>query len=356
MDKETKKVSFPIFSHYNLCVKYFVEKGLGADYIMQPPMTRRTMEIGSRYSPDFVCAPFKSTLGSMIDALEAGADTLIMPMGLCRLGYYGELQEKILRELGYEFDFINLFEYSTGNPKDYLKALRRINPKANIGKITKTAAEALKMLSSLDETESEYYQNCGFEEHHGDFLRAWKQYLASMETAETLRDIETAHKTVKKEFSGIPISKPQNPLRVAVIGEYFTAVDAFSNLNLEQKLSDMGVEVHRWMNVTNRNLRYHGKNLSVEIQNYCTYEMGPTSTANIWCAKYYAVHGFDGIIHAKSAGCTPEIDIMPVLQNISADYKIPFLYLSYDSQTSDTGLDTRLEAFYDMIQMRKKVI
>lgn len=47
---------------------------------------------------------------------------------------------------------------------------------------------------------------------------------------------------------------------------------------------------------------------------------------------------------------------MPVLQNISSDYKIPVLYLSYDSQTSDTGLDTRLEAFYDMIYMRKKVI
>lgn len=60
--------------------------------------------------------------------------------------------------------------------------------------------------------------------------------------------------------------------------------------------------------------------------------------------------------NAKSAGCTPEIDIMPVLQNISSDYKVPILYLSYDSQTSDTGLDTRLEAFYDMIQMRKKAV
>ena len=44
---------------------------------------------------------------------------------------------------------------------------------------------------------------------------------------------------------------------------------------------------------------------------------------------------------------------MPVLQRISSDYHTPILYLSYDSQTSDTGLDTRLEAFYDMIAMRK---
>ena len=84
--------------------------------------------------------------------------------------------------------------------------------------------------------------------------------------------------------------------------------------------------------------------------------MLPTSTANIWYARECAERGYDGIVHIKSAGCTPEIDVMPVLQNISADYKIPVLYLTYDAQTSDVGLTTRLEAFYDMIDMRKKVL
>ena len=99
MDIGKKKVSFPMVANYNSVVRYFVECGLDAQFIMPPKMTRRTLEIGSRYSPDYVCAPFKSTLGSMIDALEAGADTLVMTMGLCRLGYYGELQEQIIRDL-----------------------------------------------------------------------------------------------------------------------------------------------------------------------------------------------------------------------------------------------------------------
>ena len=118
----------------------------------------------------------------------------------------------------------------------------------------------------------------------------------------------------------------------------------------------MGVEVYRYLNATSRMFHYKGKNLQVETSEYCKYDMGPTSTINIWAAKNYASHGFDGIVHIKSAGCTPEIDIMPVLHNISEDYKIPVLYLTYDSQTSDTGLATRLEAFYDMISMRKKVL
>ena len=45
---------------------------------------------------------------------------------------------------------------------------------------------------------------------------------------------------------------------------------------------------------------------------------------------------------------------MPVLQRISEDFRVPTLFLTYDTQTSDTGLDTRLEAFYDMLSMKKE--
>ena len=84
--------------------------------------------------------------------------------------------------------------------------------------------------------------------------------------------------------------------------------------------------------------------------------MGPTTSATLAAALRYAETGFDGIVHVKSFGCTPEVDAMSVLQNISADRKIPVLYLSYDSQTGDAGIHTRLEAFYDMIAMKRKIM
>ena len=82
--------------------------------------------------------------------------------------------------------------------------------------------------------------------------------------------------------------------------------------------------------------------------------MGPTSSMTVAATLKYAQEGFDGVVHAKSNGCTPEVDCVPVLQRISRDTGVPILYLSYDSQTSDTGLDTRLEAFYDMLAMKKE--
>ena len=57
------KVTFPRFGSYNVAVEHIIKKGLDCDYIYAPPITKKTIEIGSKYSPDFVCTPFKYNLG-----------------------------------------------------------------------------------------------------------------------------------------------------------------------------------------------------------------------------------------------------------------------------------------------------
>jgi benzoyl-CoA reductase/2-hydroxyglutaryl-CoA dehydratase subunit BcrC/BadD/HgdB len=49
----------------------------------------------------------------------------------------------------------------------------------------------------------------------------------------------------------------------------------------------------------------------------------------------------------------PEVNAMSALHRISKDYKIPIMYFSFDSQTSETGIKTRIEAFHDMLIMKK---
>ncbi len=354
-ERALRKLSFPRYAEYNCALKYITEQALGCKYVMPPVLTRRTMELGAKHSPEFVCTPFKTVLGSMIEALEAGADTLLMTHGLCRLGYYGELSDQILRDLGYQFEFINLAEYDMSRKKELLRVIRRINPKVNPARCLAQFMEGLRMVEYLDEVTAEYYKGRGFDPT-GGYDRAYRDFLTAMFTARGRADVEQGYRAVKSALGSIPLDKPAQPLRVGIVGEFYTVMDAFSNLEIEQKLSDMRLEVHRWMNVTNQFLHYNGqRNMHIKIADLCAYEMGPTATANIWYARECAERGFDGLIHIKSASCTPEIDVMPVLQNISTDYKIPVLYLTYDAQTSDVGLQTRLEAFYDMIAMRKKV-
>ncbi len=83
---------------------------LNVDLVIPPVNNQQTLSLGVRYSPEGLCIPFKLTLGNLIEAAELGADTLVMPAGYgtCRLGYYARTQEQILRELGYNFEMIQV--------------------------------------------------------------------------------------------------------------------------------------------------------------------------------------------------------------------------------------------------------
>ena len=342
------------FSYYDAAFKFFAEHVLDADFVALPRATKRSAELGARYSSDAVCAPFKHILGDYIEALERGANVLVQMAGPCRLGYYGELQESILRDLGYEFEMLN-FATVTGKPAtDYIALCKKkVNPNISVPAGVRNMLALLKMIEFLDEANDFYLAHAGFEVERGAFERTREAYFDVMRAATCEKDIVAAQHAGMDAFKAIPLAKPADPLRVGIVGEYFTAPDPVGNLGLERKLLDMGVEVHRAVNITNRNLRYHEKNLRASIAGYVRYDMGPTSSLTLATALSYAQQGFDGIVHAKSSGCTPEVDCIPVLQRISRDTGVPVLYLSYDSQTSDTGLDTRLEAFYDMIAMKK---
>jgi len=45
---------------------------------------------------------------------------------------------------------------------------------------------------------------------------------------------------------------------------------------------------------------------------------------------------------------------MGVLQRISRERAFPILFMSYDAQTSEAGVLTRLEAFCDVLAMRRQ--
>ena len=73
--KQHRKVALPRWGEYNCALKYIVEQGFEARCILPPPLSRRTEDLGARNSPDLVCTPFKTTLGSMIEAYSLGASS-----------------------------------------------------------------------------------------------------------------------------------------------------------------------------------------------------------------------------------------------------------------------------------------
>ncbi len=348
------KISFPRFGNYNIAIEILMKQGLECNYVDAPLTTKKTLEIGTKYSPDFVCTPFKYQLGGYIEAIEAGANTLIQVGGPCRLGYYGELHEQILKDLGYDVKFINMAEADFAKPLTFYNEFKKINPKLNLKKVTSTLLLVVKVVDAIDKVEDFIRQNVGFELHEGDFDKVHKDFLNELRTVQNKKELNQTYKKYFTRLKNIEVKKPDKPLQVGFIGEYYTIMDPYSNHYMEKELAKKGIVIKRWMNITNSFFNAPEKEIKKSIKDYAKYDMGATSMYTIKSALDYAKEGYDGIIHLKSFGCTPEIDAMPVLQRIAEDYKIPIIYFSFDSQTSDVGINTRIEAFYDMIMMRKE--
>lgn len=348
------KIAIFRYAYYAPLFKFFVEQVLDCEYLSLPASTRRTVELGEKYSSDYVCAPFKHMIGAYIEALERGADILVQTGGPCRLGYYGEVQENLLRDAGYEFKMLNL---SHGIEHGYVgwakEVLRVANPDIYIPRGINNLLACATMMRSLDNLRDFYMANAGFELTRGAYRSAWQSALDRLSICTSKSEIESTYASCLQQMRDIPIDKPDHPIRIAIVGELYTAIDADSNLDLDEKLISMGVEVSRQLNFSNRYLDYHEANRRRALGDYVKYDAGPTTTLTLSAAKEYAERGYDGIIHAKCAGCTPEIDSIPILRRITQDYNVPLLLLTYDTETSDTGLMTRLEAFYDMLAMRR---
>lgn len=378
MSQKPYVLCYPQLGNYDIPIGHFVRHGLHLEYMSPPSMTKRTIELGAKYSPDFVCAPFKSMMGCYIEALEKGANVLIQTGGTCRLGYYGELHEQILRDEGYDFKMMNLTLLHQKNILGMLNAIRAFAPETSLPQMLQALPATFKMIVCIDKFEDFYRQNMGFEVTPGSFDKVYNRFLANLRKARNLRDVNHIFDKAMAAARRIPLNKPEKPLRVGVVGEYFTIMDPFSNHEVEKKLAKMGAEIHRWMNLSNslcicpddmtiRKLKHYlnydlhkfPSSIWVDYQQkeasrYVSFDTGSSSVSTVALAEHYAKKGFDGLVHIKSFGCTPEMDAVPILHNISADYKIPTLFLNYDTQTSDTGIETRIEAFYDMISMRKQ--
>ncbi|SDG45927.1 hypothetical protein [Desulfosporosinus hippei] len=351
---EEIKASYPQLGNYCTPLELLFTEGFDVKYIVPPPITKKTLALGSRYSPDYVCAPFKYHLGNFIETIEAGANTLVQTGGVCRLQYYGELHEQILQDLGYRVHFVNMSKVQDTNPLTFYNGLKEINPQMSLQKIGRILPVVLKMFEYIDEAENFIRKNIGFESSKGAFEKVHAAFLGDLRTVRNKKELKSTYRDYMKLFKGIEINKPTDPLKVGIVGEYYTIMEPFSNHYLEKELARMGIVVDRWMNVTNTLIHYPKKQIQKQIKDYAEYPWVATSMATIDRALEFARKGYDGIIHVKSFGCTPEIDAMPILQNISKDYKIPILYFTFDTQTSETGVNTRLEAFYDMIIMRKE--
>ncbi len=351
------RVSFPHMGNYTVPIVTLASM-LDCEIMPPPKMTRRTLELGARYSPEFVCIPFKYNLGNYIEALDQGANLLFQAGGGCRFGYYGEVQEAILQDLGYEFEMV-LLAGGFGVLEHYNKFKSR-NPRLNMVRAIRHYRLAFRQTRALDRIEDFARRNAGFEVEEGAFDSAFDRFVGELAETRSIADVERVEAAYTEELRSIPVERPEGLLRVGIVGELYVLMEPFSNFFIERELARRGVEVHRYVNVSNmvdhggRNKNRHLREIIGIADPYLRYHIGADGTESVATTNRLRQEGFDGVLHLKPFGCMPEVNAMSALQRLSREHTFPVLFISFDSQTSETGLATRLDAFCDMLRMRKR--
>ena len=101
------KITFPHMGNVYIAAKAFFEE-LGQEVVPPPMCSRRTLEIGTKNSPETICLPLKIMIGNFVESIELGGDTILLTgsCGPCRFGFYSILEKSILEDMGYNVDFI----------------------------------------------------------------------------------------------------------------------------------------------------------------------------------------------------------------------------------------------------------
>lgn len=352
---EEKIISFPHLGDYYIPIKFLLTRLTNYKIIESPPITKKTIELGSKYSPNFVCIPFKYNMGNFIETLDQGANILIQAGGGCRYGYYSEVQEKILKDLGYHFKLYNLVENDRITPKSIYKMFKSIDKKISIFKMIYYIPLTILMIRYMDIIDNYIRLNVGFEVTENSFINLKKEMLNDFSKTKGYINLIKMYSNYKKRFKELKIIKAKNCLKVGIIGELYTNMEPFSNYFLERELASMNIEVKRFTNLSY--LLYQKKRKKRKylkfIKEYCKYTLGADGMDNVYRTKWLIANEYDGIIHIKPFGCTPEIGAIPIINKVCSDYKMPIIYFSFDSETSEIGIKTRLEAFYDMLKIKK---
>ncbi|MCR4430687.1 MAG: acyl-CoA dehydratase activase-related protein [Tepidanaerobacteraceae bacterium] len=339
---------------------------LEVDVVVPPACSKRTLELGIKYSPEFACLPLKINIGNYIEALEKGADTIIMAGGIgpCRFGYYAEVQREILKDAGYKFNMV-VFDPPKGHLWELFKKLEMITNKKiysynNLIYAARLAWQKAKLLDELDMMACRARPREKFE---GETDKFYKKSIKLIGDVMTLTGIKNIQKQIEIMFRDLILTNSDSP-RIGLTGEIYTILEPFANLNIEKQLGEIGVEVHRSIYITDwvrHNLfpaflkpREHKEFLD-SSKPFINCFIGGHGQESIAYVAKCAKEGFNGIIQLLPFTCMPEIVAKSVLPSASRKYLMPAMTLVLDEHAAEAGLRTRIEAFVDMIKYKSEV-
>lgn len=338
---------------------------LGFDVVLPPPVSKETLSLGSRHTPEFACLPLKVNIGNYLQVLPQGPEVIFMAGGIgpCRFGLYGEVEKEILHSLGYDPAFIVL-EPPKEHPLELLQILARFLGDGLWCKIPRALFIFYKKMTALDEMEKLILTLSPRldAKWRKKLWQEKKVFLHKIDEAAGAGQVDRITRETRDKLKSFPGEKPEEIIRIMLAGEIYMVLEPGVNFYLEESLSLTGVEVRRtvffsdWIKkallLSALGIKWQKKYQDL-AKPYLSRFVGGHGLESVAHTLEAVKEGYDGIIHLAPFGCMPEVIAVDIIQRISREQRFPTLSLLLDEHASDTGVFTRVEAFVDLIKNRK---
>lgn len=359
-------VTFPHFGPLSITLKQMMNH-VGVSYVLPPENNDESLRIGSALCPEEMCLPFKYMAGNLKMAYELGADTAVMMAtgGPCRLGEYCELLKTVLDKAGCRFEWILLDSPSEIGSQEFAARVKLLcsgnNAKCSSTKITEGLMRSLRLIKSIDRFRSSIMQSAGYLECPGEAVRLLKDTMAGLEEASDFRECFDIIKKAEKTLAAFAHRDGAEPVKILIAGEIYTSVEPAANGSIEEMLAELGCSVRKhidiswWIKYTLKESVLPGRiRDKTKVKDAIDYNIGGYGRET--SARIIMDDWSDGVIKLMPAGCMPEIVTKAFCENVEKDKNLKVLNLIYDELKGEAGYETRVEAFVDMLERRKRVL
>ncbi|MDF2571156.1 MAG: hypothetical protein K0R55_2760, partial [Sporomusa sp.] len=304
------KVSYPHMGYLSIPV-YNMLTNLGVEVIEAPPISKKTLELGSLYSPEGVCLPYKINMGNFLESIDKGADTFVTVCGAgkCRLGFYHAVQKIQLsktKDIGfYTIDTNHLF---TG----LYRFLQTMAPKASRLAITKQIAMAIKTLKALDAINNAKNFYGSRSKTPGTIIDIANKSDQEFIHCHAFKDIKTKQDEIIELIKPMSEATGKRTPKIGLVGEFYLLLEPYVNYRIEDVLIKRGIEVKKFVNtgawvysntlLSSLGLYNEEQAYQKQARPYLNHHVGGDGLKSVgstlWCAK----NGYDGIIHIYPFG------------------------------------------------------
>jgi len=361
------RITFPHLGSMSIFCKAIAETA-GIPYVLPRPTSDATREIGEYATNESVCLPLKLILGNFVEALEAGADTIVM-IGSgppCRLGVYDRILKVVLKDMGYSFRWLTIpgifnIQALLQN-REETRVLKSELSLRNFLLFPMALAMGWKKMLWCEALERAAARTRAAALAPKEVDPLLDQGLEAIDRAQGFGALAAAGRESLEALGSVAKGEFE-PLRVIMAGETYTVMEPSINMDVERRLGHLGVEVHR-SSYFSTNIR-RGSRLDPRVrrererllqtaERYLGYDVGAECNFSVAEALLAKRLGYDGVVHVYPFSCMPESNAAAVLSAVSRDRDIPVLPVVLDRQDMDIRIDTQLEAFVDVLRWRRE--